>query len=454
MPLLRDEDGDDFDHLFLAGETRMMMNALRAKAEALARAAESVEALLLGKNAVRVERAKDMPRFLRFLAGYSIEPQQGRQSNPVVFKTVRQLFQAKITCDQWHKRMGRPLMRFPEFILAWHYKDGDKMFPALQRCARLWRGVAASEAPELRLFRKFALEKFTTDEMSFFLALWALVVPDSPSDENLLIVSFTRARQGLEKLLGKCSPVVQMILTEVGTFVKNGSIDFGDFGLVTLKFYQNERRKRRGAVRLMFQSQKFTTSDNRLTFENFAALLQSLGFHGSIDELFELFREASWIARGDVTADALLTAMDNLSFHFSTIETLDEGTFRTDTPGMSRAQITGHWTRFCSWFEGFNEVNDSLDLWVLATMSQRMHTVETLVKSQASVPMIYDEFRNLLDCFQFMLGVLAKSQKAPMKATKAEKQLNLLENLIDLLVTYVVHQDGARALFTEFEEAS
>jgi hypothetical protein len=52
-----------------------------------------------------------------------------------------------------------------------------------------------------------------------------------------------------------------------------------------------------------------------------------------------------------------------------------------------------------------------------------------------------------------MLGVLAKSQKVPMKATKAEKQLDLLENLIDLLVTYVVRQEAARPIFTEFEEA-
>jgi hypothetical protein len=54
-----------------------------------------------------------------------------------------------------------------------------------------------------------------------------------------------------------------------------------------------------------------------------------------------------------------------------------------------------------------------------------------------------------LDFFQFALDVLARTQKDPMPQQKSERQLGLLENLVDLLVTFVIRDEGGQVKFTE-----
>jgi hypothetical protein len=167
-------------------------------------------------------------------------------------------------------------MRFPEFVLAWHCKDGDTMFTALQGCARLYRALESTTVVELRLFRKFLLEKFTVDELSFFLELQATITAPIPNDVGVpIMVPYTECRAKLEQLLGQYSPVVQIIAGEAEKFVKQGLINYANFALVVLRFYRNERRKRRSAIRLMFHSKQ-----DHMTFEHFVGMVQPMGFHG------------------------------------------------------------------------------------------------------------------------------------------------------------------------------
>jgi hypothetical protein len=228
-------------------------------------------------------------------------------------------------------------------------------------------------------------------------------------------------------------------------------IDYADFSFVMMRFYRNERRKRRNAIRMMFQSRKVSGGSDEIDFERFVAMIQSLGFRGSMDDVFDLFREALTISRGGVTLDPLLMAMDNLSFHFYVIDVPFQMFKPFESVKMPKPQLMNHWMTFSAWFEGFNEVKDQIDSWLLSKITTQVREVDKLFKSSESVSDLYNEYRHLLDWFQFMLEVIAKGKRRVLSTTKAERQLKLLENLIDLLITFVVQQTGDQITFTEFE---
>jgi Ca2+-binding EF-hand superfamily protein len=353
--------------------------------------------------------------------------------------------------DQWHRRQNRPEMRFPEFIVAWHCKDGENLFGALQRCSRLWRAAKGSKLPEIRLFRKFAMEKFTSDELKFFLELRIGLVGNTFSEDEVLMIPYKQCRIVLEKILGSFSPIIQVISGEADRSVKNGMIDYAEFSMVMVKFYQAERRKRRNAVRLMFQSRRFSAGQDRIDFENFVAMIQTLGFQGPIENIFDLFRESSLLSGGEVSLDALLFSMDNLAFHFYSIEIPTQWAKPAEVTTISRSVLENHWRTFMSWFEGFNDVKDKLDTWLLSKITSQVRLVDKLFQAMAPPYTLYDAYRELLDWFQFMLNVMAKGQQEPMPDQKAERQLQIIESLIDLLITFVVPQEGDKITFTEFE---
>jgi hypothetical protein len=63
--------------------------------------------------------------------------------------------------------------------------------------------------------------------------------------------------------------------------------------------------------------------------------------------------------------------------------------------------------------------------------------------------MLYSEYRRLLDIFQFAMDVVSRVQHEPMSLVKSERHFSLLENLIDLLVTFIMKDANGDVVFTE-----
>lgn len=384
-----------------------------------------------------------------------IESQPLFNVNKKVFGLMRKIFQAKYMSDQWRQRMGMPPMRFPEFVVSYYCQDKENMFTALQRCGRLWNMIQKHKVPEIKLFRKFLLEKFSVDELSFFLELRMNLIglPPVVEDEDPIItVSFIKFKEAVKKVLGSFSPVSTTIIKQAEKLL-NGKedLDYAEFSLILINFYQGERRKRRNAIRLMFQSKRFAGSDGHIDFENFHAMCQSLGFRGSIEDIFELFRESTLIGQGELSIDSMLAAMDNLSFHFYTIEFPARLNNRSDLVALSKKDLLFHWQQFAVWFEGFKVQRENFDTWATSRVVAKINNVDKLFKSNAPVPSLFSEYRSLLDMFQFLLDVMAKGKTFKMGAHMAERELSIMENLVDLLVTFVADTSDSQVEFNEFE---
>jgi hypothetical protein len=198
----------------------------------------------------------------------------------------------------------------------------------------------------------------------------------------------------------------------------------------------------------MFQSKNFGKGE-AVDFENFVAIIQSLGFQGSNTNLFTLFREANLFGGGVVNVDSFLKAMDSLSFHFYSIEVPLDQAKKIEVTKLARNQIMQHWTRFGGWFNAFKQPISEFDPWLRSTLIALVRRGETVFNGNAPVSVLFSEYRQLLDFFQFALDVLARAQKDPMPQQKSERQLGLLENLVDLLVTFIVRDEGGQVQFTE-----
>lgn len=459
MLAMMNDNNNDAEKVFLTYDTTLMLKAIDSKVDEVNKYAECLETLELKQTeGDATESGKNIPRFLRYIGEHAQDDSDAamdKKVGSVIFQIVRRIFQSKYLCDQWHQRMGQPLTRLPEFLISYHCKDGETMFTSLLKCSRIWRNIQSTTIPELKLFRKFLLEKYTVDELSFFLEMRTTllgILPIGKDDPETITVPLVKCRAVMETILGTFSPVLHSVSQEVNKRVRNGAIDYAEFISVMLKFYRNERRKRRNAVRLMFQSRRFTQGQSKIDFENFVAMIQTLGFQGSVDEIFMLFREACLLAGGDITLESLLDAMDNLSFHFYSIELPVRLSKTFEVTAMTRQQITTHWTTFVAWFEGFLAPRDNFDTWLRSRLVRQVATVEKLFRSNAPIPSLFMEYRGLLDYFQFMLNVLAKGQSDVMPAEKSERELDFLENMIDLLVTFIFRKDeGDNVMFTEFE---
>jgi hypothetical protein len=446
---------NDYDHYFLAGDPRLMLQAIEAKVDEIGKYTEALETSPSFAVKGKKELPSASPRFLKFINAQDPSDKTRSQDLRVnIYQLVRHVFQAKYLCDRWHERMGRPLMRFPEFLISYHCKDGDNMFTALQRCGRLWRAVVGAKLTELKLFHDFLTEECTVDELSFFLELRNALVgglPVTNHDPPHVTVSYQQCSTLLEKALGTFSPVLQMILKDAEKLVSGGLIDYADFANLMVRYYQTERKKRRNAVRLMFQSGRFAGPSGGVDFENLVAMVQTLGFQGSLEDVFELYHEATTLSGGEVSLEAFLMAMDNLSFHFYSIELPMRLTRMPNLTRMTKQQLTSHWTTFSGWFQGFTDTEERFDGWLRSKVAAQARVVAKLFQDGAPPTILFKQYRNLLDYFQFMLDVLAQSQTEPMPARKSERELIIFENLIDLLVTWIFREEEGTVRFTEFE---
>jgi hypothetical protein len=451
--LLPESSTDETDRIMLSANPQLMIRAIQMKANEVLQYTDCLENLDLTAGGSRsVEAGAPEPRFLQFIKGHNQRPIKkgdGRLS-PAVLLQVRQIFDAKYLSDRLNSRMGRPFCRFPEFVLDFFARDGETLFAALITSTRLWRSLSGVKAPELKLFKHFLVEKLTLDELSFFVEARNSLIGRRSSEDDPLVISipYAKCQEFATAVLGAFSPVLATVSQEAQKQAQNGFIDYAVFLNVLMTYYQNERKRRRNAVRLMFQSKNFGKAD-AFDFELFVSTIRSLGFQGSDSDIFALFREANLFGAGTATIDSLLMAMDSLGFHFYSIEMpLSQASGREVTK-MQKNQITLHWRRFASWFSAFHKPIPDFDPWLRSTLINLVRRVDTAFSGTASASVLFSEYRQLLDFFQFALDVLARTAKDPMPQLKSERQLLLLENIIDLLLTFVVSEEGGEILFNE-----
>lgn len=442
---------EELDSLLLSCDYSLMIRAIEKRADELIHITEMFDGLnlnLLGDGSMSVRAATSQdPRFIQYIRSHNSEQGDSRSSINV-FSVIRQLFQAKYISDKWHERMGQSKARFPEFVIEYFCKDGDTIFVSLQRAARVYRIASKSNSPEAKLFVKFLLESYTVDELSFFneirfsLVGLPTVAADAPS---ILNVPFAKCKELLEKVVGVFSPALAGMMTEAQKLAVSDFIDYAAFITILMKYYRNERRKRRNAVKLMFNSKKFTgqSSTTGVDFESFVAMLQSLGFSGPYEKIFEMFRESTLLGGGQITIDSLLAAMDNLALHFYSIETpfTSSGTMKDTITEMSRKDITRHWTKFSRWFENMKQdTQDVLDPWLKYVVTKKVYTIDQSFKVNKPVDTLVIEYRELLDMYQFALDIMFRGLQKPLPADKTDRSLALLENLVDLLLTFILTQ--------------
>jgi hypothetical protein len=107
-------------------------------------------------------------RFLQFFERGIGGEAPAFQPDTSIYADIRKIWQLKYLSDKWNKRTGRPLTRFPEFLVLYFFKDENKISSALHFCDRLWKGLRKTKATEVKLLRKFLKEHCTLDELSFF----------------------------------------------------------------------------------------------------------------------------------------------------------------------------------------------------------------------------------------------------------------------------------------------
>jgi hypothetical protein len=388
------------------------------------------------------EDAAKPRRFLKFFSlGINGPAGTTRPESSNVFTDIRRIFQAKYLSDKWNRRSARPLTRFPEFVVAYYFKDDSKIASALHSCESLWKDVKALDTAEGRLFKRFLKEKFTLDELTFFLELrnGLLGLPVvRPQEPPVVKVAFATCRDLLSQVMGAFSPVAGIVGEEAARFIdKNKMIDYAQFLELALKFYSGERGKRRSAVKLMVRSQKGPT-DAPIVLESFVAMIQSLGFTGSIEEILEFHRHAFEVSGGDITIGSVWSTMDDLNVHFASIDIPMETDTSFERSEGSRQMVLAHWAKFGQWFEGLRRPSSTLDSWVRSRLVLQVRKVEQAFQLNLPAATLFAEYRSLLDLFQFFLGIIARGSPTAMKADQSHQTLDLLERLNDHLLTFIL----------------
>ena len=452
---------DNIENIVLSGNISMILGAIESKIDEVVRNSELLhpEEINMSKQVSKVDRR---PRFLRYLDSHvstDTEENIDESGGINIFAEIRKIFQAKYIQDAWEKRLGTQVMRMPEFLITYYSKDGESLFVALQKCRRLYNLIQEKmDIPEIKLFSDFLLESHSADEMCFFLECGysLLGLPEIKEDASDIVkVPFERCLELMERLIGKFSPVFRPLVEKAEKLIKQDrQIDYASFMTVLLDYYEKERGKRTNAVRMMFTSTEFSKKKNgeSLDFESFCAMVESLGYKGPNTVVFELYREASLYGHGELTIEGLFAAMDSIGFHFYTIECpISELTYQP-VCDISKQKILTHFLRFDSWFEGFRRPLGTFDQWVKAQITSLVKNVDEAFKRNLPVSMMYTEYRKLLDFMQFSLSALAHGRGVAMSADKSERQLLLLENLVDLLVTFVVTEPDKDFPFEELKE--
>ena len=404
-------------------------------------------------------------RFLQYFSCGIAAPPPEEETNKKfnIFSEIRRIFQAKYLHDKWDQRANRTLMRFPEFIVCYYYKDDKKIGTALHKCKALWEAIEQyydrdekgnskndpSKYPEIDLFKQFVQEKLTLDELTFFLEIrnGLIGLPFIKDNESAYIfLPITKCEEVMNQILGAFSPVASLVGDEVKSLSDDGKIDYALFMKTFLKFYSTEREKRRHAVRLMIQSYKSSSdSETPIFLEIFVSILQGLNFQGSFEQMLDFYRQARLISNGDITLEGLLQAMDEMNIHFYSIDSPLEEDSSFDSTEISRKVVISHWAKFNQWFEGLRRSTTTLDTWVRSLLVLHVRRVDQAFQLNQSTSSLYTELRNLLDLFQFILYIMARGSPVSMKIEHSIKQLELLEEINEILLKFII-QSGTQQL--------
>lgn len=399
-----------------------------------------------GKNSGFVSnlRSNESRFFSFFSRGISTPFPPHLVEEPNIYCTIRKIMQAKYYQDKWNQRSNRSLMRLPEFVVCFFYKDDKRIGTSLHLCKKLWEQIQNTESVEIRLFHDFLIEKLTLDELTFFLemrnGLIGLPLVQT-SDQPNILVQYKKCTELMDRVLGAFSPVASLIADDAQKYVKDGKIDYAVFLDLFLKFYSGEREKRKEAVKLMVQSKKFSSDGEMpIVLEIFISIVQSLGFQGSFEQIMEFYRESRIISGkgGDISLDGFLKAMDEMNIHFYSIDVPFDNDMSFETTEASRQMIRSHWSKFSQWFEGLRRSTTTLDTWVRSQLIIQVRHVDQTFQTNLSPSTLFGEMRNLLDLLQFVLNLIARGSSIPMKFDSSEKQLILLEDLNELLLKFII----------------
>lgn len=374
-----------------------------------------------------------------FLAG--INAKSGERAWGNVYSEIRKIFQAKYLSDKWNIRASKPLQRFPEFVLTYFFQEDNKIGSALHSCRRLRKLLKGVKNTEVRMFKRFLKEKYSLDELTFFLEIrhGLIGLPVIRQTENPIIkIPYSRCKDLMDRILGGFSPVASLVDDEASKQTHEGEIDYGVFMDIFIKFYADERQKRRSAVKLMIQSRKFSDADTPIYLELFFSIIQALGFNGPIEQVLEFYREASLLSGAQVTLEGILAAMDNMNIHFYSIDMPMEIDNTIEQNEETRQMIMSHWAKFGQWFDGLRMTTPTLDSWARAQLVAQLRKVDQAFQMNLPVAVQYANIRNLFDIFQFVLNLLARGSPTSMKAEQCVKQLTYLEQLNDCLLSFIV----------------
>jgi hypothetical protein len=386
----------------------------------------------------------DTGRFLRYfscgIAGEAPAEIRGRIN---VYTEIRRIWQAKYLSDKWNSRSSRPLLRFPEFVVCYYFKDDANISTSLHHCKKLWKSIKGMKAPEVQLFRRFLKEKYTLDELSFFLEMRHGLVglPCIRTDEpGLLSVPLNSCRELMARVLGAFSPVASLVGDEAQKLAdQNGNINYAVFLGLFIKFYAGEREKRKTAVKLIYNSRKLASgSDDPMVLEVFVTMVQSLGYRGPLESMLELFRHSRLLSGGEITLTGIWQAMDELGVHFSSIDIPLETDYSFERSEDSRNMLLAHWAKFGQWFEGLRRPNPFFEDWVRSKLALHVRRVEQSFQLSLPGATLYAEYRRLLDEFQFFLNLMARGAQMSMTLEESQQQLEVMEGLNSVLLTFVL----------------
>ena len=441
-----DKQSDKNEMLLLSGDMNKTQNVLQQKVDQVVQIAECLKQFEGKFNMKKESQGTEETggRFVNYFSrGIAARSETDTKDKFFLYTEVRRIFQAKYLADKWNHRANRPLTRMPEFVIMYYYKDDNKIGTALHMAKRLWKSCKGAKSAEIKMFRKFLKEKYTLDELTFFLEmrhglLGLPVVKDR--EDSMIKIPYTKCKALMDRILGAFSPVASLIGDEAEKLVdKSKNIDYAAFLQVFVNFYTKEREKRRTAVRLMVTSKKNAAGgDGPIVFEVFCAILQSLGFKGSIEQMLEFYRCAKGFSGGNITLNGVLEAMDDLNIHFYSIDIPMEDDMSFERTEVSRQMVLSHWAKFGQWFEGLRRSTANMDTWVRSQLILQVRKVDQAFQLGLPSSTLYAEFRSLLDLFQFFLGLLSRGSPVPMKCEQSEKQLELIEQLNDQLLQFVL----------------